>query len=1005
MAGFGEINSVQQPLIRALVAAGWRHIPGRQLGRDNESPIIERELVAAIDRLNPLVAEAPSRVDELLPQLRGATIASSEQGIVEANRAFMGWLRGEHTHRFEGAPYDSEVRLIDFDNPAVNSFVVSDEVVFGAPGQLARFDLVLWVNGLPLAVLELKSPVQQRLSWVNGAKELVEHYQHAWAPFFVPNVLVAASDGRELHYAGVGTPVERWNPWGSFEEPYPLQRVLGAAASLFSPERLLSMLRDFTLFETPQDNSSTELTKIVARYTQVEAVERIVARVKDPDRNRGLIYHTQGSGKTLAMVFAAAKLLRDPEMQNPTIVLVADRVQLVRQLWDQFRTTGMPRLIEPTSAAALRAALGQNDRRGMIFATVHKFRDAPVLNRRKNIVLLTDEAHRTQEGHLGTTMRASLPEATMFGFTGTPIAELDRDTFRTFGHPDDDGKVLHTYDAAEAIRDGMTVPLHVSPRKVEFRLDKDALDAAFTALRDTEGLDEADADVLARRASRVATFFANPERVRQVCADIVEHFYSKIDPSGMKAQIVVYDRAACVAYTEELRRLLAGRAGEGTPDEVEVVMTVDETKGGDDADWLQYRLSEQDEERILGRFRTFGDPLKFLVCTSKLGTGFNAPIEGVMYLDKPLKKHTLFQTVTRANRTWRNPETGKSKRYGKIVDYVGLGDEFAEAMTPARAGEDPAEVDDERLLAMLEQQLKQTMLRFSGIDYGRVGPTTLIDAQQRMPLTADREEFAAAYLMLEGIWETLAPDPRLKQNEAAYRFLAQLYENMKPAGGGDSLLWQRLGPKTLELVFEHMRDVRVTSDVDVVIADVHVIQQLAEEGIVEDPDAVVGESFEQIVDSIAERLKKRLAGANGDHPVYRSLSDRLEQLRQRQLTAAQASIDWLRSAFELARDVTEAERAEDSGGAEGLSLLPDPRIGALTTIFREAAPHQAPHVLERVVLDVDDIVRQTRFDGWAQSSAGDRAIRAELLKALHRHRLHKEPGLYERAYEYVAANY
>lgn len=328
---------------------------------------------------------------------------------------------------------------------------------------------------------------------------------------------------------------------------------------------MLDLLADFTLFEHAGDNAGGGLRKLLARYTQYEAVQLIVARAKDPARRRGLIHHTQGSGKTLAMVFAAAKLLREPAMRNPTVLLVADRVQLVRQMWDQFRTAGMPRLDVPETAGELRDALGPRDQRGLIFTTVHKFRDAPLLNERDNIVVMVDEAHRTQEGNLRLTMRAALPNATLIAFTGTPIAELGRNTFATFGDEGDPGRTLHAYGTDQSIADGTTVPIHVSPRKVEFALDKDALDEAFAQMTADEGLDDDEAETLARRASRVSTFFANPERIRRVCADIVEHFYATVDPLGMKAQVVVYDRAACVAYHHEISRLLAQRhAAEGT---------------------------------------------------------------------------------------------------------------------------------------------------------------------------------------------------------------------------------------------------------------------------------------------------------------------------------------------------------------------------------------------------------------------------------------------------------
>src|SRR5699024_6018265 len=210
-------------------------------------------------------------------------------------------------------------------------------------------------------------------------------------------------------------------------------------------------------------------------------------------KRKGLIYHTQGSGKTLAMVFAAGRLIRDAQMRNPTIVLVADRVQLVRQMWDQFGTTDMPRLQVPETAADLHRLL-KRDARGLIFTTVHKFGDAGLLNERDNIVVMVDEAHRTQEGDLGAAMRRALPNAHLFAFTGTPIADEDRNTFATFGDPGDPGSALHTYGTDESIRDGMTVPIHVAPRKVEFALDKAALDDSFDELSRLEGLSEEEQD-------------------------------------------------------------------------------------------------------------------------------------------------------------------------------------------------------------------------------------------------------------------------------------------------------------------------------------------------------------------------------------------------------------------------------------------------------------------------------------------------------------------------------
>lgn len=1007
----GELTSLQAPLVQALTNVGWEHVPGPQLGRPDESIFIEADVVDALIRLNPVIAEDESRVNEVMQKLRAITLAVHDQGLLETNRQLSSWLRGLEVHEFLGTTDPAPVQLIDFHNPANNRLVVSEEVRFGTPGHIVRFDIVLWVNGFPLVVGELKSPTSTSVSWMNGAADLIDHYQPGWPGFFTPNVLVFATEGKSFQYAGIGAPVDHWHTWGP-EHPNPtVAAVLEKATSLLDPRVVLDILADFTLYETPDNNdTNASLVKIVPRYTQHEAVGLIVDRVKHPHKSKGLIYHTQGSGKTLAMVFAAGKLLRDPDMQNPTIVLVADRVQLVAQMWDQFRTTNMPRLLVPETAGELRQMLA-DDRRGVIFTTVHKFANAPVLNRRRNIVVLVDEAHRTQEGDLGIAMRKALPNANLFAFTGTPIAELKRNTFVTFGDDADPKRTLHTYGSDESIRDGMTVPIHVAPRKVEFSLAKDALQEAFNDLAEEEGLEDSEKEYLTGRAARTSTFFTNPDRIRAVCADIVEHFFSTIDPSGMKAQVVVVDRAACVSYVEEIDRLLEHRyqqqlaaVGDGDDPPVRVEAAVVMTVGAKDDPpaWDKYRLTDADEAALLKRFRTHNDPLRFLVCTSKLGTGFDAPIEGVMYLDKPLKEHTLFQTITRTNRNWRNPETGQPKRYGIVVDYVGLGAGFARAMAPADGDKLVEQIDINGLVAAFEAQLGQTLLRFAGIDTTDVGAATLIDAQARFGNQADRDVFAADFTMLEGIWEAIHPHEKLHPHRRNYRFLAAVYSSIQPSTGAPDLLWNKLGPKTLALVHSHMSDITVTSTREVVIADAESVKTLLEEGLIDDEAEIEGRTADEVIDSIAERLKKRLAGPTGKHPVFKSLSDRLERLRRKVIASAQQSIDVLRELFQVAKDVKAAEKADDDGT---LDLLPDPRIGALTQIFLEYAPDGTPELVGRVVEEVDGIVRHVAYDGWNSSQNGDRIVRQGVREVLRKYGLGKNKEMFEDAYAYIAEHY
>ncbi|MFI0791604.1 type I restriction endonuclease subunit R [Micromonospora rubida] len=1009
VAGFNEANSVQAPILDLLRAGGWTYVPGDQLDRSEEQPLIELDVLAALVRLNPVVAEDRSRADEVLARLRMLTLTAGEDGLVPANRTFLEWLKGRQSHQFTGTAHDVPIQLIDFSTPKNNNLVVSDEVTFGAPGNRARFDIVLWVNGFPLVVGEVKTAVDQRVSWVKGAKEISEVYEIRQPQIFVPNVLSFASEGREFFYGPVGAAVSDWEAWGSTSDPRSLtgwKRVQRCVETLLTPRTVLDMLHDFTVYETAIDPvGNPQLVKIIARYPQYEAVHLIAERARDGVRRRGLVHHTQGSGKTLAMVFAAAKMLTDPKLTNPTIIMIADRLQLVRQTYDQFRTTSMPRLESPATAAGLRSLLGRRDKRGLIFTTVHKFAGAGVLNGRDNIIVLIDEAHRSQEKQLGGQMRQALPNARFFGFTGTPIADLDRNTFALYGDPDDPGQVLHRYDSDRSITDGMTVPIHVNPRLVEFQLDKQRLDEAFTELAATEGLAEDEAEFLAKKVSRTSTFFANPERIEKVCADIVEHFYATINPLGMKAQIVVVDRDLCVKYATEINRLLALRYDVGHPlDECAIVMSV---QSKDDEDWRKYALSEAEEEKLLDRFRAFGDPMKFLIVTSKLGIGFNAPIEGVMYLDKPLKLHTLFQTITRANRPWKNPQTGQEKRYGLICDYIGLGDGFAHAMAPANPQAARREIELDGLIDQFAFEIAEALDRFAGIDRTIVGAQTLQDAHQRIPDSASRDRFAARFQMLQGIWEMCFPDARLEEHRVDYRFLSQVYASVMPTNAANELLWHRLGAKTLDLVHSHIGEVTVRgSGRQAIIADADTIRTLIEEGLIPQNDTeVTRKTAGEVIDDIAGRIRRRLAGPNGDHEVYRSLSERLDRLRERVLTQARDSIEYLRELFTLAKDVTSAEQAEDTTGKNGLDLLPDPHVGALTQIFNEYAPKDTPVIIGRVVADIDTIVKEIRYDGWSHTQNGDRLVRISIRKVLQKYYLPASGELFDHAHAYIAEHY
>lgn len=1018
MAGFTESSTIQAALVKLLQEPemGWTHISGKHLDRDETQVLLDADVSEALIRLNPKIAEKPERVNEVLPKVKAIILSVAEEGLIPSNEAVMRWLRGLESYKFIGEDQSEPIRLFDFDDPRSNRLVLSDEVRFVAGSKdPRRYDIVLWINGFPLVIGETKTPfdsapsdpssVGQANSWLTAARDITDTYEVETPGFFVPNAFSFATEGKEFKFGPIGMPAEMWQPWGSTDEellPLGLKRALRSAELLLTPEMVLEMLRSYTLYSTLRVGSTAKAIKIAARYPQVEAVKALVARAKDPTRKQGLIWHHQGSGKTLLAAFGAGKLRL--ELPGSTVLVVMDRLDLIEQVTREFESTGVKRVKVAETGARLRELLAENQR-GVVITSVNRFKDAGVLNEREDIVVLADEAHRSQEGIFGMDMRDALPNATYIGMTGTAISEKDRDTFDNFGDPGDPDGVLSTYSPDRSMADGATLPLRVEAPRPELFLDKDSLDEAFDEMAEEEGLTEEEKELLASKASKTKTLFKANARIEAVCQDIIEHFYSKVDPLGMKAQIVCYDRELCVLYQEKIGELLKGR-GEG--DEATVVMTINGKK--DPQGWRQYDRSSAEEAKVKARFRDAEDRLKFLIVTAKLLTGFDAPIECVMYLDKPLRKHTLFQALTRTNRRWTNPKTGQEKTHGLIVDYIGLGKEIADSMQVKRREGEKDPLSTETLIDELKAAIKECLKRFKGIDIEDTGFGALSDAQDRLPETTDREEFAREYLKVQALFELLWPDEKLREIRAQYKWLAKVYESIQPATTPDALLWHRLGAKTLDLINEHIVrvDIRGTGTERVTI-DEETLEALRKLGIDGGDDQGKGttQSPEEIIDSIEQRINERLAGSG--NPAYRSLAERLEKLRKRQVTGAADSIEFLKALLTVAKDLVAVERETgeeaDPDDDEPLGLLPEERRGALTQIFEEYAPGKTPDIVERVVNEIDQVVVGARFSDWQSSREGTRAVVISIRAALQKFGLDATGELFDKAYDYVAEHY
>ena len=611
---------------------------------------------------------------------------------------------------------------------------------------------------------------------------------------------------------------------------------------------------------------------------------------------------------------------------------------------------------------------------------------------------MVDEAHRTQEGRLGLDMREALPNAKFIGLTGTPISSDDRNTFAMFGDIDDPDGALNHYSVERSIHDGATLPVHVETRLVNFHFNGEDLQAAFDELADEENLSEEQRGKLAARASHISIVVRDQDRISAVCKDIVDHYRSRIAPLGLKAQVVAYDRATCVAYYNEITKLL----NEG--EEATVVMT---TVKDDPQDWDKWNIDREQEATIKDRFRDINDPLKFVIVTAKLLTGFDAPIEGVMYLDKPLRAHTLFQAVCRTNRRWTNPITGQQKLHGLIVDYVGLGKDLAKALsTKATMKLGQNQEDVEVLLSELTAEVASTVMQFESVDKDAPMFNQIHDAQQLLDSGLKRDEFAAQFMRCQGLFEFLWPDTKLRSIEDNYRFLARVYSSIAPNNAADLLLWQKLGAKTMEIVHTHLTGITIDGDkLDSVAMDAEVLEALRDNGLFPEPPKIgqPAPTALEVLQRLEERIQARLAGADG-LKIWKSLVERLELLRLSRISSAAESVEFLRHLLELARDLLEAERADDEGRLDEIKVV-DPRKGALTQIFEEFKPQGVPLIIETVVEQVDSLVQPVRGTGWQTSHPGDRTVRQELRLILKNSALPPAGELFDRAYAYIRENY
>ena len=947
----------------------WSYVAGLSLPRKPEDVMVEPWVREALIALNPDIAAQPDRADEVIYALRAILLSVQGDGLVRANENFMAWLRGEKTMPFGPNGQHVALRLVDFAQPANNRLTVVNQWTYQTGGVTKRFDVVFVVNGMPLVISEAKTPTRSSVTWFDGAHQVNEIYEKEIPAMFVPNVFSFATDGRMLRYGSIRMPIDLWGPWRDDENQNEgeLRHVRATVESLMRPSVVLDILQNFTLFAT--DNKRRRI-KVICRYQQYETTNKIVARVVAGYPKKGLIWHFQGSGKSLLMVFAAQKLRMHPRLGNPTVMIVVDRIDLDTQITATFNAADVANMVSVSDRKELQKLLGQ-DMRKVLITTIHKFGEASgVLNDRKNIIVMVDEAHRTQEGDLGRKMREALPNAFLFGLTGTPINRADRNTFWAFGADEDTAGYMSRYSFQDSIRDKATLPLHFEAPTVKLKINQAAIDEAYKVI--TDDLSEQDRDDLGKRAAKMAVLVKNPERVRAVVEHIVEHYRTKVEPNGFKAQVVCFDRECCVLYKNAMDAITG-------PDASAIVMSAGQK---DPPEWKVHLREKDAEEKLLERFRSPTDPLKFVIVTSKLLTGFDAPILQVMYLDKPMKDHNLLQAICRVNRTF-----GQTKTHGLIVDYIGIFDDVAKALDFDEKAVQQVVSNIDELRKVLPVQIQKCLAFFPNVDRSVGGYEGLMSAQQCLPNNEVRDKFAGEYTVLGNIWEALSPDPCLGSYAKDYKWLTQVYESVKPVSGNGKLLWHRLGAKTIELINENVHVEAVRDDIDALVLDAEVLDSILKD---ENPE----KKAREVEIKLIARLRK-----HAGNPKFKELGERLEKIREKHEQGLINSLEFLKAILEIAKDTVEAENQTDPEEDKNKALA------ALTDLFNEVKNKNTHVIVERIVADIDAIVKQVRFDGWQSTKQGEREVQQALRRSLLKYRLHTDQELFDKAYGYIREYY
>jgi type I restriction enzyme R subunit len=908
-----------------------------------------KDLEDALIRLNPGVVTSDN-VQSIIQRMEAVP------KTIEGNREILEWLRGNRTVYDDREKRHRNVTLLD---PQIdgNSFVVTYEWKFKSGNKKGnRADIMFIINGVPVAIVENKNP--KLPDAMDQAIVQLRRYEHE-----TPDLVIAAQVFNVTHlidyFYGVTWNYTRQGVFRWKEEPSEAYR--SAVQSFFDRAHFLLMLREWILFYLKDD----ELHKSILRQHQTRAALKVIERCADPNKKTGLIWHTQGSGKTFTLITSARLILEDKtRFPGATVMLVVDRNELEGQLsgWVERMVGEMQGSQIKIAYAETRAKLQElldQDFRGLIISMIHKFDGIKKDScKRSDFFVLIDEAHRSTGGDLGNFLMGALPNATLIGFTGTPIDKTayGKGTFKVFGKEDDHG-YLDKYSIRESIEDGTTVMLRHTLAPSEIRLPADILEAEFLSITEAEGVSDIDElNRVLERAVTLKAFLKSPDRVEQVARFIAQHFRENVEPLGYKAFLVAVDREACALYKQALDKYLP-------PAYSVPIYTKNAADVIDRPLVAELQIDEAREKTVRKEFPKADRLPKIFIVTDKLLTGYDAPVLYCMYLDKPMRDHVLLQAVARVNRPYEDDQ-GFKKPSGLIIDFVGVLKELNRAL--AFDSDDVSGVieDLEVLMQRFHDLMGSTGKHY--LDLSGAGTGGNDEKLDRLLYEAfldkeERQRFADFFKDIESLYEILSPSPDLREYIEPYNRLAEIYVMLRNAYGKKTMFLGDVAHKTEQLIRENATTHGLTQLTKTVEFDAKALKALSDRK---------GSDSGKVI-NLAVMLAEGRTRHGKEDPSLVGIAERAEAVLE-SFTERQSSTKDALDQLKVLMD--ERKALDDEREKSGL----DPQTFAIYWALRRGGIADA----ERIAKEIHEAYR--RFPNAYANADEMRQLKAEIYKSLLR---------------------